>query len=145
MIILDTDHISLLERGSSSESHRLQHRLSEINFDEVVTTIITFEEQMRGWMVYLAKARSLNHEVEAYHRLNRHIENYRTIPVLEFDNKAAEEFQRLQKSRIRIGTMDLKIAAIVLVNNATLLSRNLKDFNRVPNTPFSKFLRLLVI
>jgi tRNA(fMet)-specific endonuclease VapC len=29
--------------------------------------------------------------------------------------------------------MDLKIAAIALFNNATLLSRNLKDFRKVPD------------
>ncbi len=28
--------------------------------------------------------------------------------------------------------MDLKIAAITLANNATLLTRNLADFNKVP-------------
>jgi tRNA(fMet)-specific endonuclease VapC len=28
--------------------------------------------------------------------------------------------------------MDLKIAATAIANNATLLSRNLKDFNKVP-------------
>ena len=132
MFVLDTDHISVMERESSSESYRLRCRLSEIDPDEIVTTIITFEEQMRGWLAYLAKSRSVSDQVEAYSRLHRHIKNYRAIPVLEFDKKAADEFQRLQKSRIRIGTMDLKIAAITLANQATLLSRNLSDFCRVP-------------
>ena len=31
-----------------------------------------------------------------------------------------------------IGTIDLKIAAIVLANDATLLRRNLSDFRKVP-------------
>ena len=35
-------------------------------------------------------------------------------------------------ARIRIGTMDLKIAAIALANDAILLSRNLTDFSKVP-------------
>lgn len=35
-------------------------------------------------------------------------------------------------TRPRIGTMDLKIAAIALANDATLLSRNLRDFGKVP-------------
>jgi tRNA(fMet)-specific endonuclease VapC len=42
------------------------------------------------------------------------------------------KFQSLQKSRLRISTMDLKIAAIVLAHSATLLTRNLVDFRRVP-------------
>jgi tRNA(fMet)-specific endonuclease VapC len=52
--------------------------------------------------------------------------------VLEFDEAAATEFERLQHLRLRIGTMDLKIAAIALAHNATVLPRNLKDLSRVP-------------
>lgn len=42
------------------------------------------------------------------------------------------EFQRLKRSRLRIGTMDLKIAAIALVHDATLITRNRADFAKVP-------------
>ena len=52
--------------------------------------------------------------------------------VLEFDRPAARVFVDLKRSRIRVGTMDLKIAAIVLARDATLLSRNLGDFRKVP-------------
>ena len=54
------------------------------------------------------------------------------MDVLEFDTEAATEYQRLKQSRIRIGTMDLKIAAIALTHKATVLTKNLKDFSRVP-------------
>jgi len=60
------------------------------------------------------------------------LDHYRAIQVLDFDELAATEFERLQKLRLRIGTMDLKIASIALAHNATLLSRNLKDFSKVP-------------
>ena len=46
-------------------------------------------------------------------------------PLLSFDERAVEQFQRLWVARIRFGTMDLKIAAITLANDAVLLSRNL--------------------
>jgi tRNA(fMet)-specific endonuclease VapC len=62
----------------------------------------------------------------------QHLDNYRRIPVLAFDEAAAAVFQRLRRTRLRIGTMDLKIAAIVLSRDATLLSRNLADFRQVP-------------
>ena len=52
--------------------------------------------------------------------------------VLEFDTEAAAKFQRLKQLRIRIGTMDLKIAAIALTHRATVLTKNFKDFSRVP-------------
>ena len=59
-------------------------------------------------------------------------EDYSTINILDFDEEAAAELQRLRSMKIRIGTMDLKIAAIVLVHDATLLTRNLVDFRKVP-------------
>ena len=52
--------------------------------------------------------------------------------MLDFDEAAAAKFEDLQRLRLRIGTMDLKIAAIAVSRGATVLSRNLKDFGRVP-------------
>lgn len=132
MIVLDTDHLSVLEWEAGATARRLLARLAQITPDEAVTTIINFEEQMRGWLAYLARARTLAQQVEAYRRLKKHLDNYRTTPVLEFDARAAAEFQRLRKSHRGIGTMDLKIAAIVIANDATLLSRNLTDFRKIP-------------
>jgi len=70
-------------------------------------------------------------QIAAYSRLLSHLENYRRIPVLGFDEAAATEFQRLRR-RLRLGTMDLKIAAVVLSRGAMLLSRNLGDLNQIP-------------
>jgi len=131
MLVLDTDHMSLLEWGGGG-SAALRERLADVGADEVVTTIVSYEEQMRGWMAYLARAKSTDQEVEAYQRLRRHLDNYRQIAVVDFDHRAATEFQRLRSARIRIGTMDLKIAAIALSRDAILLSRNLVDFDLVP-------------
>lgn len=131
MFVLDTDHMSLLEWGGRG-SAELRERLADVPAEEVVTTIISYEEQVRGWMAYIAGAKSLEHQIEAYRRLRRHLENYRQIAVIDFDANAAAEFQALRRSRIRIGSMDLKIAAICLSLDATLLSRNLIDFCKVP-------------
>jgi len=132
MYILDTDHISLVERGTGADAQRLRFRLAALTLQERATTIITFEEQMRGWMAYLARSRALANQLEAYGRLQRTLTHYCKITVLEFDKAAADEFQRLQLARLRVGTMDLKIAAIALAHDAVLLSRNLKDFNSIP-------------
>jgi len=131
MLVLDTDHMSVLERGGQ-RSAALRERLANVPPHEVATTIISYEEQLRGWMAYLARARNLLQQVEAYDRLRRHLDNYRAILVLDFDEHAAAEFQRLRRGRIRVGTMDLRIAAIVLSRDATLLSANLRDFRDVP-------------
>jgi len=131
MFVLDTDHMSVLEWDNEG-SAPLRERLADLDPDEVATTIVSYEEHMRGWMAYIARARTVAQQVEGYKRLRRHLENYRQVPILDFDEDSAREFQRLRRARIRIGTMDLKIAAIVLVRNATLLSRNRGDFEKVP-------------
>ena len=133
MYILDTDHLSLLGRADSPAAQRLRFRLSRLKPEERITTIITFEEQMRGWMSHLAQARSLELQIEAYQQLKEFLDRYRKITVLGFDEAAAAEFERLRKTARRVGTMDLKIAAIALANNATVLTRNSKDFNQVPD------------
>jgi tRNA(fMet)-specific endonuclease VapC len=57
---------------------------------------------------------------------------YCATPILPFEGNAISTFQSLWLQRLRIGTMDLKIAAIALANDTTLLTRNLADFNKVP-------------
>ena len=132
MIVLDTDHLSVLERNTAPGSTTLRAHLAHLSPDEVVTTIISYEEQMHGWMAYLAQSRSVAQQVVAYGRLLQHLDNYRRIPILEFDEAAAGVFQRLRRARRHVGTMDLKIAAIVLSRDALLLSKALADFGQVP-------------
>lgn len=88
---------------------------------------------MRGWLAFLAKAQTIEQQVIAYERLLRFLNNYRSIPVLPFEEVAANEFQRLRNLKIRIGTMDLKIASIALAQNGLLVTRNLSDFAQIPN------------
>lgn len=96
---------------------------------------------MRGWMAVLAKSRSLDYQIEAYHRLNRVLDTFCGISVLKFNQNAASILAGLQKNKIRIGTMDLKIASIVLANDATLLTRNMVDFGKVPDLKMEDWTR----
>jgi tRNA(fMet)-specific endonuclease VapC len=103
--------------------------------DQISTTIVSFEEQSRGWLARVSEAQTkpLPRQVDAYGKLHRHLSNYRMTLVLPFDDASAVEYERLRISRVRVGTLDLRIAAIVLANGATLLSRNLVDFRQVPS------------
>ncbi len=132
MYILDTDHFSFLQRPTSAEAQRLRFRLSNISDDERFVTVITLEEQMRGWLAQIAKAKSLLQQIETYRRLEKLLNDYAQSKLLSFDERAVAKFEELKAGRIRIGTMDLKIAAIALSHNATLLTRNLADFQKVP-------------
>jgi tRNA(fMet)-specific endonuclease VapC len=133
MIILDTDCLSLLERQTGKAYLRLQSKLDEFPSDEIVTTIITYEEQMRGWMAFLARMRSIDEQVFAYETLKQYFDYFKTLTVIDFDKNAAEIYKNLKSQKIRIGTMDLKIASIAISRNAILVSRNLRDFEEVPN------------
>src|SRR5437764_3976570 len=106
MIILDTDCLSLLERRTGEDYLRLQARLDEFPSDDITTTIITFEEQMRGWMAYLAKMRSIDDQVFAYETLKQYFDYFKTLTIVDFDKNAAEVYKNLKSNKIRIGTMD---------------------------------------
>src|SRR5512143_356531 len=99
------------------EAFNLGRRLACLLRDDVVTTIITYEEQMRGWLSYLSQAKTLERQVEAYTRLRGLIDRYREIPVVDFDWSAAAEFKRLRDIRTGLKSPDLKIAAIALAND----------------------------
>jgi tRNA(fMet)-specific endonuclease VapC len=130
--MLDTDHMSVLEWAGTPVCFQLETRLRKLPSVEVATSIVSYEEQVRGWLTQLAKGRQRKDQIEVYYRLKRQLENYCSLTVLLFDERAAVEFQRLKKHVRRIGTMDLKIAAIALSNQAILPSRNLRDFQQVP-------------
>jgi tRNA(fMet)-specific endonuclease VapC len=79
MYILDTDLFSLTDRAETTEGQRLRGRLATLRPGELATTIITFEEQMRGWLAWLAQARSLEQQIERYDRLKLMVLSYRTL------------------------------------------------------------------
>jgi tRNA(fMet)-specific endonuclease VapC len=134
MIVLDTDVFSLMELPDSPEYVRLRARIAQLDPPEpVATTVITYEEQSRGRLASVNSARSPRQLAQAYSHLRHHILNYRKIPIIEFDEAAAEIAATLQRSKLRLGTLDIRIAAITLAHGALLLSRNLQDFRKVPN------------
>ena len=131
MLILDTDHLSLVDKDTMA-AFNIGRRLAVVPPGEVAVSIITYEEQMRGWLSYVAQANNSVRQVEAYQKLRLFVERFHQIPLIDYDTAASVEFQRLRHEGVRIGTMDLKIAATCLARGATLLTRSLKDFGKVP-------------
>lgn len=132
MYVLDTDHVTILQLEEGTDYHRLNGRLGQVERNEVFSTVVSYEEQTRGWLSYAARSRTVAQLVESYRRLGRHLEDWRRTPVLPFDAHAAIRYQQLLRSRPRVSSMDLRIAAIALSRGATLLTRNLRDFRQVP-------------
>jgi tRNA(fMet)-specific endonuclease VapC len=71
-------------------------------------------------------------QVRAYRSLLATFLYFRIITVMDFDEQAQMMFQRLRAQRIRIGALDLRVAAIVLSREATLVTRNRQDFAGIP-------------
>jgi tRNA(fMet)-specific endonuclease VapC len=132
MIVLDTSYISLFQYPDASAASALQERLLASPDQDIVTTAITPEEQMRGWMNAIHRQSAVRLQVPFYDRLVGLFRFFTDWRILPFDDLSAGQFESLRAQRIRIGTMDLKIASIVLVHAALLLSTNLRDFERVP-------------
>jgi hypothetical protein len=60
VIILDTDHISPLQYRDSSKTLRFLERLEALTPDEISTTAISIEEQMRGWLRLIRRYRDVH-------------------------------------------------------------------------------------
>jgi tRNA(fMet)-specific endonuclease VapC len=127
--IFDTDHLSLIQRNGQ-EGKRIAARFAAIAQAELLVTITTYEEQVRGRLDLLSRAKTLDTQVSAYQGLQQLTVDYRSIGVVAYQ-VAAQEHQRLRKVYPRLGNMDLKIAAIVLVNHAILVTRNQSDFGQI--------------
>lgn len=130
-VLLDTDHISIIHHEDLA-AVAVQRRLQALARDAVRVCIVSFQEQARGWLAYLHRARRREHILKGYRDLENLVRFYQAYEVLPFDERAMDEFERLQQQRIRIGTNDLRIAAIAKANNVKLLSCNLRDFRQVP-------------
>jgi tRNA(fMet)-specific endonuclease VapC len=87
---------------------------------------------MRGWLAGVRRARNVVDQVYPYDQLINLVRFFQAWEMLRFGEDSAARFASLRGQRIRIGTQDLKIAAIALESNALLLSANLVDFDRVP-------------
>jgi tRNA(fMet)-specific endonuclease VapC len=140
MNLLDTDHVTVLRYADDPRCVALEARLQAVRDDVVTTTVITLEEQMRGWLAEIGSQRDVARQVTPYENLAKLARFFSRWDIVPFDARAAAEFEYLRKQRVRIGTPDLKLAAIALVRDALLLSANRRDFERVPGLRFQNWL-----
>ena len=121
-LILDTDLLSIIQYESQPAYDRLMAQLASQS-DPVVTTIINFEERVQGWMAVLRKATKRQQVLRAYEELVTVLEVFTTMKVLPFDDAAMDNYDELRRQKLRIGTMDLRIASIALATARPKRSR----------------------
>jgi tRNA(fMet)-specific endonuclease VapC len=127
LYIFDTDHLSLHQRNPQLFIQRLRA------LDPILPaiTVITAEEQLRGRLAKIRSANSVAPRLEAYRLLRATIFVLNKYTILEYDAAAEGRFELLQQQTLRVGTQDLRIAAIALANQGILLTRNTADFGQV--------------
>ncbi|MDZ7955905.1 type II toxin-antitoxin system VapC family toxin [Nostoc sp. DedQUE09] len=99
---------------------------------DITTTAINVEEQLRGRLAQVAEAKEGVLQSNTYQRLVETVMLLSEFNILHYDEKSQEIYQKFRNQRIRIGTQDLRIASIVLANKGILLTRNMRDFEKVP-------------
>ncbi len=129
LYLLDTDTLSLLQRNHPVV---LRH-VAAVPATDVAITVITVEEQLSGWYSELRRARKSDEIAQVYLRLTNAVKALATLTVLTFPEAAVNRYFALLKMRLNIGKMDLRIAAIALEHGARVVTRNRRDFQRVPN------------
>jgi tRNA(fMet)-specific endonuclease VapC len=129
--ILDTDHLTLLQHSNPV----ILKRFAALHPSEVAITAISVEELIQGWFNAIRQASQPGQQKRltwAYVGLRSAVKFLNDFLVLDFTEFAYEQYVALRRQGIRIGTQDLRIASIALVNRSILVTRNRQDFAQVP-------------
>jgi tRNA(fMet)-specific endonuclease VapC len=126
--VFDTDHLTLLGYGHPSITQHIATKSpGTLGFP-----VVAVEEYLRGRLAATAQAKTGADRILQYSLLQRSLTLIQSYALAPFDQVAEAQFQILCAMRLRIGTRDQKIAAIALATNATLVTRNKKDFSQIP-------------
>jgi tRNA(fMet)-specific endonuclease VapC len=96
-------------------------------------SVVSFHEQILGAHNFINRARTSADVIRGYALLSETLQSFATAPILSLDAGAIAIFDELRGKRVRVSTMDLRIAAIALSHNLVLLTRNVSDFSKVPD------------
>jgi tRNA(fMet)-specific endonuclease VapC len=127
--ILDTDTLSLLAWGNES----IRDRIATLPPEQIFVSIITVQEQVEGRLAQVKKAKTASEQARAYFLFSHTIRILQTVNLLDYTENAIQRFEVLEKMKLNIGKMDMRIGAIALENNATVVTRNQRDYTRIPN------------
>lgn len=131
MLVLDTDAISIIQRGSNDQRFNPLTRLLRDANDDVYVTVISLDEQLHGAFNEIQN-KDAKVRVRGYRRLREITEDYCRRPMLDYDVAAESIFERLKGLKGRPATKDLRIASIALSHGADLVTANTKDFSKIP-------------
>ncbi len=131
MTAFDTDVLSDILRGVPA----VAARAALIDSAQQVVPVVAVEEVLRGRFAVIRQAESGKGRVDlptAYDFFDQSFRAIAAFRVLPYTGAAETLYQTLRKSKLRIGTRDLRIAAICIVHGATLVTRNARDYAQIP-------------
>lgn len=131
MILLDTDTLTHFAYGKTNVRHQIE---SLDNQEQLAIAVITRYEILRGRAENLLKAANEQELQQAATRFRQSEELITSFTVVEFDANSISNFERLRNDRNlnKMRRADMLIACIALAHNALLITRNIKDFYKVP-------------
>jgi Predicted nucleic acid-binding protein, contains PIN domain len=102
--------------------------------EDLFTTSVTVEEQLKGRLAYIYRYRNSPLQlVQGHAALVRTIYYFARWNVLSVSAEAEVLVRQLRQQRIRIGSQDLRIAALALLYSFTVVTSNVRDFSQVPD------------
>jgi tRNA(fMet)-specific endonuclease VapC len=128
LFILDTDIFTLW----AMKHPLVQARVAAHPATDVVTTVLTIEEQLTGWQTALRQAKTNDDRAIVYDRMAQSASALSRLPILSCPRNALDRYDALRRLKLNIGNYDLRIAAIALEVGAVVVTHNLRDFQRVP-------------
>lgn len=138
MILLDSDHLTVLKYVTGERYRRLRGKLDAAVGEVIGTTVVNVEEQMRGWISVIAKERQPRRQMSAYRELANLFEFIRPFRVALLTDAAVDRLD--QYGSIKISMSDRKIAAITLAHDALLLTANKRDYEQIPGLRFENWM-----
>lgn len=131
MIAFDTDVLTEILLGNAA----FVARATAIPMREQAVPVIVIEEIMRGRLNVIRQAEAGRADAgitRAYELFEETFRDFRRLHILSHTPQAEALYQRWRQQGIRIATHDLRIAALSVAHAARLISRNRRDFERVP-------------
>jgi len=128
LFVLDTDHLTLYYRGDPVVVRRIDAQPSTA----LAISVMTVDEQLTGWYTLTRRARQPEEIARAYANLADAVVRLAKWRILPYTELTIAKVVQLKALRLNVGLVDLRIAAIALENAAVVVTRNRRDFSRVP-------------
>jgi tRNA(fMet)-specific endonuclease VapC len=138
MYLLDTNILTALHTGN----YKVINAIKQLEDPNIAITIITKVELIQGRISFLLKATNGQDLLRAQNLLSQTESLLSELEIVPFDQSAAQKFELLltNKSLRKYGRADILIASIALANRATLVTRNTKDFQNIPNLKLANWM-----